>query len=173
MTRTKDGEAATTTTAPHELKRILVVGDSLALTLGRGIERWGAKRGIAVLNDGIIGCPLLNGVTVRGYWGITTRDDDPCQTQTHWPKFLDEFKPDLIISVYGAWDVYDASLDGGKTWMSPGQPEFDRYYTTKVEDAATRLRATGSRLLWLTPPCSARTSPRASTRAACGGTPRV
>ena len=141
--------------SPPPLKRILIVGDSVALTLGRGIERWGAKRGIAVLNDGVIGCPLLNGVEVRGYWGIATRPEDPCETLKTWPKFLKEFKPNLIISLYGAWDVYDASRDGGKTWMSPGQPAFDTYYTGKVEDAAKRLMATGSRLLWLTPPCFA------------------
>ena len=58
-------------------------------------------------------------------------------------------------SLYGAWDVYDASLDHGKTWVSPGQPAFDRYYASKVADAARRLQATGARVLWLTPPCFA------------------
>jgi hypothetical protein len=155
-TRTKGGNTkggATTTTAPHELKRVLVVGDSLALTLGRGIERWGAKNGITVLNDGIIGCPIMNGVTVRGYWGISERPDDPCKTHSQWPKLLQEFKPDLIVAVYGAWDVYDVSLDHGTTWISPGETEFDNRYEARVEDAASRLRATHAPLLWLTPPC--------------------
>lgn len=141
---------------PRPVRRVMIVGDSVALTLGRGIERWGAHHGVTVLNDGVIGCPLLNGVVVRGYWnGATTRSADPCQTKTTWPKYLAEFKPDVVISLYGAWDVYDASFDHGKTWVSPGQPVFDRYYTTQVADAARRLQATGARLLWLTPPCFA------------------
>jgi peptidoglycan/LPS O-acetylase OafA/YrhL len=144
-----------TTVPPPPLKRIMIVGDSVALTLGRGIERWGAKHGIAVLNDGVIGCPLLNGVEVRGYWGTADRSSDPCQTHRTWPKYLSEFKPDLVIVLYGAWDVYDASFDHGHTWVSPGQPKFDTYYATRVADASHRLRATDSRVLWLTPPCFA------------------
>ncbi len=141
--------------APRPLRRILVVGDSVALTLGRGIERWGARNGVAVLNDGVIGCPLLNGVDVRGYWGVATRAADPCQTRRTWPQYLREFQPDLVVVLYGAWDVYDASFDHGKTWVSPGEPAFNRYYATRVDDAARRLAATGARVLWLTPPCFA------------------
>jgi len=152
---TNGNRSATTAVAPHPIHRVMIVGDSVALTLGRGIERWGANHGVVVLNDGVIGCPLLNGVDVRGYWGIATRSADPCQTRTQWPKLTAEFKPDLVISLYGAWDVYDASLDHSRTWTSPGQPAFDRYYTSRVEDAVTRLQATGARVLWLTPPCFA------------------
>ena len=144
-----------TTQAAHPVRRVMVVGDSVALTLGRGIERWGAKHGVSVLNDGIIGCPLLNGVEVHGYWGTTTRPADPCQTRSTWPKLLALFKPDVVIVLYGAWDVYDASLDHGKTWVAPGQPAWNRYYTAQVADAARRLATTGAHVLWLAPPCFA------------------
>ena len=156
-TRPVASRKRTTGTQPaaRPVKRILIVGDSVALTLGRGIERWGAQHGVAVLNDGVIGCPLLLGVDVRGYWGVASRPPDICQTLRTWPKYLSEFRPDLVIALYGAWDVYDASFDHGKTWVSPGQPVFDRFYTGQVEDAARRLGATGARVLWLTPPCFA------------------
>ena len=154
-TTTNGNRPTDTEAAPRPIHRVMIVGDSVALPLGRGIERWGATHGVTVLNDGVIGCPLLNGVDVRGYWGVATRSADPCQTRTQWPKLSEEFKPDLVISLYGAWDVYDASLDHGHTWMSPGQPAFDRYYTGRVTDAVTRLEQTGARVLWLSPPCFA------------------
>ena len=143
---------------PRPVKRIMVVGDSVALTLGRGIERWGAQNGVAVLNDGVIGCPLLVGADVRGYWGVATRDADMCQSRTTWPQYLEEFKPDLVVALYGAWDVYDASFDHGKTWVSAGMPEFDRFYRGQVADAARRLGESGAHVLWLTPPCFAANS---------------
>src|SRR5262249_19606292 len=46
-------------------------------------------------------------------------------------------------------------FDHGRTWVSPGQPVFDRFYTGQVADAARRLGATGAHVLWLTPPCFA------------------
>jgi lysophospholipase L1-like esterase len=143
------------TAAPRPVQRVLVVGDSVALTLGRGIERWGAGHGVTVLNDGLIGCSLLNGVEVRGYWGTTTRSSDPCRTRTTWPTLLRRFDPDVVVVLYGAWDVYDASFDRGSTWVAPGQPEWDGYYSKQVADAARRLHATGARVVWLTPPCFA------------------
>src|SRR4051794_12594097 len=52
--------AAPTTTA-RRVQRVLVVGDSVALTLGRGIERWGARHGVVVWNAGALGCALVDG----------------------------------------------------------------------------------------------------------------
>jgi peptidoglycan/LPS O-acetylase OafA/YrhL len=139
--------------ATRPVKRIMIVGDSVALTLGRGIERWGTQNDVAVLNDGLNGCPLLVGADVRGYWGIASRPADMCQSDLRWPQYLAEFKPDLVLALFGAWDVYDASFDQGETWVSAGMPEFDRFYRGQVADAAEQLGATGAHVLWLTPPC--------------------
>jgi peptidoglycan/LPS O-acetylase OafA/YrhL/lysophospholipase L1-like esterase len=144
-----------TTPAAPRVSRVMVVGDSVALTLGRGIERWGAANGVYVLNGGALGCPLLAGVDVRGYWGVSHQPADRCNTRESWPKVLDEFRPDVVVVLYGAWDVYDASFDGGATWVSPGDPAWDAFYERQVAETATRLTATGARLLWLTPPCFA------------------
>jgi lysophospholipase L1-like esterase len=110
---------------------------------------------VFVLNGGALGCPLLAGVDVRGYWGVSYQPPDRCGTREAWPKSLGEFRPDVVVVLYGAWDVYDASFDGGRTWTSPGDPEWDAYYRQQVADTADRLSATGARLLWLTPPCFA------------------
>ncbi len=147
------GRATSTAAAPNRVHRVMVVGDSVALTLGRGIERWGAAHGVYVLNGGALGCPLLADVDVRGYWGVTYQPPDRCGTRETWPKVLAEFRPDVVVVLYGAWDVYDASFDQGRTWTAPGEPAWDAYYRRQVADAATRLTATGARLLWLTPPC--------------------
>jgi peptidoglycan/LPS O-acetylase OafA/YrhL len=155
LVTTRATHPARTASTSHPVQRVFVVGDSVALTLGRGIERWGASHHVWVLNDGVIGCPLLDGVEVRGYWGTETRGPDPCQTRRTWPTLLRLFKPDVVVVLYGAWDVYDASFDQGKTWVSPGQAAWDRYYTAQVADAARRLQTTGARVLWLAPPCFA------------------
>ena len=118
----------------------MVVGDSVALTLGRGIERWGALHGIAVLNDGKLGCTLLDGARVRGYWGVESRPFDSCKIRDQWQRDMQTFRPDLVVVLFGAWDVYDASWDGGNTWYSPGDASWNAHYTALVADAMHRLR---------------------------------
>ncbi len=135
------------------VERVLVVGDSVAITLGRGIERWGARHDVTVLNDGIVGCTLVDGIPQRGYWGIATRPRDSCGTRASWPRLLRAFRPDVVVVLFGAFDVVDASLDGGHTWTEPGRPDWDALYRSRVADAARRLSATGARVVWLVPPC--------------------
>jgi peptidoglycan/LPS O-acetylase OafA/YrhL len=143
------------TPAPTRVQRVLVVGDSVALTLGRGIERWGEKNGVYVWNRGGLGCTLLDGMQVRGYWGVQARPADSCGTRESWPKEIKQFDPQVVVVLYGAWDVYDASFDRGHTWFAPGQTRWNRNYEAEVADAASRLAAGGARVLWLTPPCFA------------------
>jgi hypothetical protein len=68
---------------------------------------------------------------------------------------LAEFKPQVIVVLYGAWDVYDASFDHGSSWTSPGEPEWDAFYRRTVAATSARLAATGAKILWLAPPCFA------------------
>ena len=148
--------STTGTTSPDakpRVRRVMLVGDSVALTLGRGIERWGAAHGVFVWNGGALGCSLLAGAEVRGYWGVEDRPPDRCNTRETWPKALAAFRPDVVVVLYGAWDVYDASFDHGATWSSPGDQEWDAFYRRTVADTSARLSATGAKILWLAPPC--------------------
>ena len=158
---TAQAAASTNTAAPtktpnrakHSVHRVMVVGDSVALTLGRGIERWGSRNGVLVWNGGALGCALLDGVDVRGYWGIASRPPDSCHTHETWPGVVAKFRPDVVVVLFGAWDVYDASFDHGHTWTSPGQPRWDAYYRARVAETSRFLSGTGAHILWLAPPC--------------------
>jgi peptidoglycan/LPS O-acetylase OafA/YrhL len=149
------GRATSAAPTKPRVQRVMVVGDSVALTLGRGIERWGARHGVYVWNGGVLGCALLDGVEVRGYWGVADRPPDSCKTRETWPAVLAKFRPDVVVVLFGAWDVYDASFDHGRTWTSPGDPQWDLYYRERVADTARRLSASGAHILWLEPPCFA------------------
>jgi len=139
-------------TTPARIRRIMVVGDSVALTLGRGIERWGAVHDTVVLNDGKLGCALLDGARVRGYWGVESRPPDSCHIRDQWKHDIQEFRPDLVVVLFGAWDVYDASFDG-RSWSAPGDTSWNAQYAARVTDTMQRLRADGARVLWLETPC--------------------
>src|SRR5207244_2800569 len=72
-----------------------------------------------------------------------------------WPGVLAQFRPDVVVVLFGAWDVYDASFDHGRTWISPGQARWDAYYRTRIAETSRLLAALGAHVLWLEPPCFA------------------
>ena len=78
-----------------------------------------------MLNAGALGCSLMDGDLARTEFGVTKRPADSCHQRETWPSTLREFRPDLVIALFGAWDVYDLSWDGGRTWSSAGRPAFD------------------------------------------------
>src|SRR5262249_16017498 len=120
-----------------------------------GIERWGAAHGVFVWNGGALGCSLLEGADVRGNWGVAYQPTDRCHTRENWPKVLAEFRPDVIVVLYGAWDGYDVSFDHGATGDWAGDPTWDGLYRQGVTNTSEQLAATGAHLLWLAPPCYA------------------
>ena len=53
---------------PHATKKkVLVVGDSVALTLAIGIQAWGKQHGITVQNSAVLGCTLMDNNLVQNY----------------------------------------------------------------------------------------------------------
>ena len=119
------GIATPANAAPTRPPVVLVVGDSVALTLGRGIERWGLTRGAVVDNQTVIGCSVLVGVELRGYFGTSDRGPDPCGSLARFPSLVQQVRPDVVVMLYGAWEVYDTSWDGGDTWFAPGDAEWN------------------------------------------------
>jgi peptidoglycan/LPS O-acetylase OafA/YrhL len=145
--------SAPRTTAAPPVRRVLVVGDSVALTLGRGIERWGTQHGVLVWNGGALGCALVDGVLVRSYTGVESRPPDSCNREQSWPKVINEFRPDVVVVLYGTWDVFDVSYDHGHTWEAAGQSDFDTRYRALITGAVQTLGTRGAHVLWLAPPC--------------------
>jgi hypothetical protein len=145
--------SSSSTVPRRPLRRVLMVGDSVALTLGGGFERWGAPHHVAVWDGGALGASMLDGARVRGYWGEVQRAAAPCASHTTWTEVLTKFRPDVVVVLYGAWDIYDASWDGGRTWHIPGDPVWNAHYTAAVTDTARCLAADGAHVVWLAPPC--------------------
>src|SRR5471032_2216251 len=78
-------------------ERILVTGDSAALTLGGGIKRWGARNGITVVDAGSLGCTLMDNNLAITFAGVGRRSPDSCHTLENWPVALRTLRPNLVI----------------------------------------------------------------------------
>ncbi len=137
-------------TAVH---RVMIVGDSVALTMGRGLERWGPAHGIQVLNLGRPYCPIARGGRVAASLGNAV---DGCgDWPTVWPEQEAAFRPDVVVVLTTVWDVSKRQRDEwGPDYIGPGDPRFDAYVREEWKAAVGVLGATGARVAWLAPACT-------------------
>jgi peptidoglycan/LPS O-acetylase OafA/YrhL len=132
--------------------RVLVVGDSVGLTLGRGFELWAREHGDArVVNAGRIYCPL--GRTLPAREGLVEARTEPCDWTEQWREHVRRFDPDVTVVLFTIWEGAPRRLPGPLGWRKPGDPALDRWQLAEYEAAADTLSARGGHLVWLNVPC--------------------
>jgi peptidoglycan/LPS O-acetylase OafA/YrhL len=132
--------------------RVMVVGDSVGLTFGRGVELWARQHGAQVLNVARTWCALgrtLPRVLPDGIKAPGSCADWP----QRWPPMLDSFDPDVVLVMYTVWEGLPRQLPDGSTIASPGDPEIDRWQLAEYQAATDILAARGAHVVWFTVPC--------------------
>ncbi len=147
------GRSATTTTFPAPVK-VLIVGDSMAGTLGVGLGRVMAQYGVLAVNEGSPGCSVSMDQLVKVLW-FTDPPGTPCQNGNpnallaQWRAWVDQFNPDVVIYLARS-EVLDQEVDS--TWTNIGVPSFDAYLTTRFHQAISVLGSRGAHVVLLTSP---------------------
>jgi len=128
----------------------MIVGDSVAASLGTGIAGVQSRAGIVLSNQGYIGCGIARG----GATSFKAYTQPPaCLTwPQRWQADVDSFRPDVTLVLLGRWEVLDRVHDG--QWMHIGEPTFDAYLKSELELATTVLSSKGGRVAFLTAPCN-------------------
>jgi hypothetical protein len=134
--------------------RIYVVGDSVGLSLGRGLARWGAETGRAiVLNDATPTCSLGRGLPRKLPLGQVQPPAPACAGWAQrWPQAIRSFDPDAVVVLYSIWEVEPRELLDGR-FARPGDPTLDRWQLSEYEAAADVLSARGAQVMWLDVAC--------------------
>jgi len=157
-TSTVEGAASPVTLPPRmglaagEPPRILVLGDSAALTLGNGLERWATDTGAAkVWNAGKLGCSVGRGGLLQ-YVGQVRATYDYCDwSQTFVPEVAG-IQPHIVLALFGTWDVVDRQLPGDSQWRAIGDPVYDAFLRSELSSAMDTMAAGGAEVVWLTHP---------------------
>jgi peptidoglycan/LPS O-acetylase OafA/YrhL len=109
----------------------LLLGDSLALTLGAGLSTGAGAYGMDVTNKAILGCGYANtGVvlTATGYVAQNTQCSDAFGT---WRQEVQALEPRSIVVLLGFWDCFTRQWNGRT--VQPGDPAFDAYLSTRID----------------------------------------
>ncbi len=166
------GSTSTTTTAPSTVVgaqpvRVLLFGDSVALTLGEGLgeQNVQAEYGYQLTDKGILGCGVVNGPQVElmgtlydtpmacGGTGVAAGGpaaNAPWPTQ--WLASINFVKPNVVVLLAGRWEVVDREYQGTRTNIL--HPAFAAYVKSQLEEASQLVTATGAHMVFLTAPCT-------------------
>ncbi|MGZ4678454.1 MAG: DUF459 domain-containing protein [Acidimicrobiia bacterium] len=138
---------------PPPVHRILLVGDSVAQTLGRGLERWGPAHGVNVVNAARFYCGIARGGRIGMALGHTA---NACADWgTRWPTLLDRYHPEVVVVLTTIWDISARQRDEwGPDYLNVGDPRFDQFVEGEWRQAVETLGSRGARVVWLTNPCA-------------------
>jgi peptidoglycan/LPS O-acetylase OafA/YrhL len=130
--------------------RVLVLGDSVALTLGYGLEQVADEQGMDVTDRGILGCGLLTAGTYRYVGEVHTTPPECAATRARWRTDVDTSHPDVVLLLVGRWEVMDRLEDG--RWVHVGDPAYDERLAAELDEAVQVLSARGAAVGLLTAP---------------------
>ncbi|HUY86532.1 MAG TPA: acyltransferase family protein, partial [Acidimicrobiales bacterium] len=147
--------AAQNSTLPSSRSiKVLLVGDSMAGSLGVGMQAQQGRFGIQIVNEGSPGCSIAMDGPFKVLW-YTTAPGTPCVQYNPsalletWSRWIASYNPDVVI-YFARADLMDQSING--KWENIGQAVFDRYLTARLESAAATLTSKGAKLILLTSP---------------------
>jgi peptidoglycan/LPS O-acetylase OafA/YrhL/lysophospholipase L1-like esterase len=134
---------------------VAMFGDSTALMTG-----WGLAGYLKIHSDlgrnveGVtgLGCGVLR-IQERRIAGDIGQTNETC---TRWAEtWLDKVetgRPDVSVVQSGSWDVADVRVPGSNEWSGPGDPVFDEFLLTEMDEVVDVLTAEGGMVVWLTSP---------------------
>ena len=135
--------------------RVLVVGDSVGITLGRGLELWSRETGRTVVrNEARKYCSLGRYLPRIAGYGPDEQGDGCDDWQTRWARDVDDFDPDVVVVLYTIWELALRELPGATDFAGPGTPGIDAWQRSEYDTAADVLGARGANVVWLTIPCT-------------------
>jgi peptidoglycan/LPS O-acetylase OafA/YrhL len=146
---------------------VLLVGDSTALTLGEGLGEQSVEHrfNYLLVDDGILGCGVANGllVEIKGERNIV---DPACEGSTptpgtplaqqpwpnQWQHDLSVSRPNVVVLLAGRWEVADREYRG--KWTSILNPAFAAYVKHQLGLASGLVTSSGAHMVFLTAPCT-------------------
>jgi hypothetical protein len=159
--------------------RVLLVGDSQALTLGIGLEA--ALKAhpktyddLRLLNEGILGCGVADGTTGEQSGGTFVvgapctpdpqsancppggifgpKQNVPCQAwAAAWTDWVKQLQPNVVVLLAGGSEILDRLYRGHMTNIL--QPTFADYVENQLEKAVQIATAHGALMVFETKPC--------------------
>ncbi len=133
-------------------RTVLVVGDSVARNLARGLATWGAGRGLRVVNGAFVGNGLAR-AEGRRFAGNIQVGAGAAERMEMWREQLGQERPEVVLLLPSVWDLVEREFSDREGVLGPGEPLFDDWLVAEYRAVSERFARGGRLVLWLTFPC--------------------
>jgi peptidoglycan/LPS O-acetylase OafA/YrhL len=134
---------------------LMVVGDSVARTMGFGLERWAADRpDVRVWSAAIEGCGIADEGETPDAAGRLAAIKAQCRGRIDaLADAVEQLRPRVVVVFSSVFDLQDRRLPGSDRVLAPGDRRFDDYLVDEYVDAVDTLSASGAKVVWVKNPC--------------------
>jgi hypothetical protein len=142
--------SAAPSAAPSGPVRFLLLGDSVAMTMGMGLGVDDISRyGVNELDQGTLGCDLDDvEVNLNGEVGAATPGCSDWWST--WSGWVSAFHPDVVGLEIGRWEVSDHLYRG--RWVHVGDKQWDAHLISEINVAVNIFSAGGAKVVLFTMP---------------------
>jgi hypothetical protein len=131
--------------------RVLLLGDSIALTLGIGLDYHAhANYGVTIANHSTLGCDLDPQLEIYTSGAPGPATPGCSEWRALWPFLTAATAPDVVALGLGRWEVSDHFFRGH--WVHIGQKVWDDHVVQDLRDAIGIFRIFGAKVVLLTMP---------------------
>jgi peptidoglycan/LPS O-acetylase OafA/YrhL len=138
--------------------RVLLVGDSTALTLGFALAFPAPHYGIQIYNEATLGCGVTIGTEVHDEGNVgpmvaPCNTDAPMDQQwpARWTYWIQKVHPQDVAILAGRWETADFLWSGH--WTNILSPSFAAHVRADLELAVTTASSGGAHVVLMTAPC--------------------
>jgi peptidoglycan/LPS O-acetylase OafA/YrhL len=134
--------------------RVLLVGDSMAGSLGATLATEAPRYGIQLVNEGHPGCAVTTDsefrfLLYRNPPGPPCKEGDPSALLDLWRQYVKQYRPQVVVYL-ARTDLFDQDYRG--SWTSIGSPSFDRFFVSQLTTGVHILSSGGAHVVLATSP---------------------
>jgi hypothetical protein len=131
--------------------RFLLLGDSVALTLGQGLSVDSVQHdGVMVDDQAVLGCDLDPTLLINTSGAVGPATPGCPDWRTLWPTLLQKYRPQVVGLELGRWEVSDHDYEG--QWVHVGQKIWDDHLMAELDQAVRILSSQGAKVVLFTMP---------------------
>ena len=134
--------------APPVLQAV-VLGDSVAVTVGNALEPFAPDYRFGLANDATVGCGVAVGSALRTLGEVASVPGRCLTWEQDWQASL-AGRPDVVVILLGRWEVLDRLVSG--RWGHVGEPDFDGYLGSQLDRALNIASGSGATVVLCTAP---------------------